>query len=140
MHFFHRKKNQHYKVEVSFKSRIIFFFPKCSCFTSVRGKKINHWLKCVFSYSFNLCTNECLKTFRLTRFHRSSDRSNDIVNPCNSIGVMNVHSYLPRVSKGINYFIQIITSNSFVLPFYYEKSQNYRKLCNRTMNSHISTT
>ena len=77
---------------------------------------------------------------QLTRFHRSSDSSDYIVNPCDFIDIINMHSNLPRISKGTNYFTWSIMPSSFLPLFYYKKSQKYRKLYNRAITSQIPTT
>ena len=51
-----------------------------------------------------------------------------------------MHSNLPRISKGTNYFTWSIMSSSFFPLFYYKKSQKYRKLYNRAITSQIPTT
>lgn len=51
-----------------------------------------------------------------------------------------MHSNLPRISKGTNYFTWSIMSSSFLPLFYYKKYQKYRKLYNRAITSQIPTT
>ena len=51
-----------------------------------------------------------------------------------------MHSNLPRISKGTNYFTWSIMPSSFLPLFYYKKSQKYRKLYNRAITSQIPTT
>lgn len=51
-----------------------------------------------------------------------------------------MHSNLPRISKGTNYFTRSIMSSSFLPLFYYKKYQKYRKLYNRAITSQIPTT
>lgn len=50
-----------------------------------------------------------------------------------------MHSNLPRISKGTNYFTWSIMSSSFLPLFYYKKYQKYRKLYNRAITSQIPT-